>query len=287
MSLILVLQVILNGIIQGLVYALCAAGFSLIYGQANILFFTLGEIYMLGAVLTWVFTSLFGLPFFVSIALSFIMVGLFGIVLERYLFRLLIGKVSPLIVAFASYVLGMLIVGFTMETFGERAQAIPHPFRGKLDIFGVILTVDKLAVVLMAVAIVLGLQLFFKFAKAGQAIRAVAQDEDAAQLVGVNINRSKALTFFLALGVAAVAGGLVTPLSYVESNIGMPVLMTTLIVVVLGGLGSFSGAIVGGLFIGLLESFGYTFLGGISTILSFLVVIVVLIFRPQGLLGRV
>ncbi len=285
MTAIILGQVITNGLVNGLIYALTAAGFSLIYGHAGIVFFTLGEIYMLGAICCYVFIVGLGLPYFAGLALSVLVLGLFGVFLERFIFRYLEGK-DDLVFALASLALGMLIVGIALETFGERGKAIDAPFSGIINLGGIILTVDKLVIMILSMAILLSLHAFFKLSRWGRAIRAVSQDSDAAQLVGVHLNRSKALTFFLALGTAAAAGGLIGPLFYVDVFMGGPVLMTTLIVVVLGGLGSFPGAIYGGLFIGLMESFGYTFLGGMTTIVSFLVVIVVLIVKPGGLLGR-
>ena len=282
---VLLFQVIINGLVNGFIYALTAAGFSLIYGNANILFFALGEIYMLGAISCYIFVIALGLPYFVGLALMVVSLGLFGIILERFIFRYLEGE-DALVFALASLALGMLIVGVALETFGERGKAIPTPFPGKLDIFGVILTLDKLMIVIISLAMLVALHFFFKLTRFGRAIRAVSQDSEAAQLVGVKLNQTKALTFFLAFGAAAAAGGLIAPLFYVDVFMGGPVLMTILIVVVLGGLGSFPGAIAGGLFIGLLESFGYTFLGGITTIISFVVVIVVLVFKPVGLFGH-
>ena len=285
MSAILLIQVLTNGLVNGLIYALTAAGFSLIYGHAGVLFFALGEIYMLGAICCYLYMIGLGLPYFIALGLAVLTLGLFGVLLERFLFRYLEGK-DDLVFALASLALGMLIVGIALETFGERGKAIEAPFSGIINMGGIILTVDKLVIMIISVAIILGLHSFFKYSRWGRAIRAVSQDSDAAQLVGVHLNKAKGLTFFLALGAAAAAGGLIAPLFYVDVFMGGPVLMTTLIVVVLGGLGSFPGAIFGGLFMGLIESFGYTFLGSITTIVSFVVVIVVLIIKPAGLFGR-
>ena len=148
------------------------------------------------------------------------------------------------------------------------------------------LTWDKVVIIAASLIILTGLHLFFKRTRTGRAIRAVSQELDAARLMGVEVNFIKALTFFMALAVAGGAGALVTPLYYADVFMGPPVLMTTLIVVVLGGLGSFPGAIIGGILIGLIESFGYTFIGGVTTVVMFLAVIILLIFKPQGLLGR-
>lgn len=284
MSIISSLQIIVSGVTTGLIYALNAASFSLIYGQANILFFALGAIYMLGAVSSYLFVVLAGMPYFLALVVVVLGLGLFGIVLERFLFRQLRGSVLTFV--FATIALDMLLTGVALETFGRTSVSVPTPLSGSISLCGAFLPLHKLLVVVVSLAIILALHFFFQRTRAGRAIRAVSQDMDAAKLVGIDVNRINALVFFLALATAGVAGALVAPLYYVDVFMGPPVLTTVLIVVVLGGLGSFQGAIVGGLFIGLLEAFGYSFLGGVTSLLSFIVVIVVLIFRPQGLYGK-
>lgn len=273
-----------SGLTTGLIYALTASGFSLIYGQANILFFTLGEIYMLGAISGYFFIVITKAPYFLALGSVVLGLGFFGIIVERFLFRPLKGNVLTFV--FASIALGMLIAGVSLEIFGQTTRSISTPFPGSMSVLGVIIPRDKLAIVIISLVIIFALHFFFKRTKAGRAIRAVSQDIDAARLVGIDVNRTNALIFFFALATAGSAGMLVAPLYYVDVFMGAPILTTTLIVVVLGGLGSFPGAIAGGLFIGLLESFGYAFFGGITSLLSFIVVIIVLIFRPQGLYGR-
>jgi branched-chain amino acid transport system permease protein len=279
----LITQVLLNGVISGLIAALTAAGFSLIYGNANILFFAIGDIYMLGAIFFYFFVANLGLPYFGALIAVLVILGLVGVAVEWGLYRHLRG--NELTFAFASLALGMLIAGVALEYFGEQGRGLPNPFRGALRCFGVAVTLDKIAVVMVTMVILMGFHLFFRFTKTGWAIRAVTQDLEAAKLMGVDTNRLKSLIFFLAFAVAGMAGALVAPLYYVDVFMGAQVLMTTLTVVVLGGLGSFPGAIMGGILIGLLESFGYTFLGGITTVITFIAVIGLLIFRPQGLLG--
>jgi len=280
----LIAQVIVNGIVSGLIYSLTAAGFSLLYGNARILFFAIGEAYMLGAITFYLLIAKGGLTYFLALLIVLIVLGLFGIFIERIIFRPLRG--NELTFAFASLALGMFIAGIALEVFGEQGKGLPSPFPGLINLRGVRLTWDKLVIVLVAVVILIGLHLLFQRTKIGRAVRAVSQDAEAARLMGVNINLNKSLTFFLSMVVTGLGGALVTPLFYADVFMGAPVLMTTLIVVVLGGLGSFPGAILGGLFIGLLESFGYTFVGGITTLILFLAVIGFLIFKPQGLLGH-
>lgn len=277
-------QVVVNGLISGLIYALTAAGFSLLYGNAGILFFAIGDAYMLGAILFHSLIVKMGLPYLAAMPIVLALLGLFGVALEMFIFRRMRG--NDLTFAFASLAVGLLIAGLALELFGEQGKGLPSPFPGRFKLMGIMLTWDKVVIVSTSLIILLGLHFFFLKSKLGRSIRAVSQDLEAAQLMGIDVNLVKAVTFFLALAVAGGAGALVTPLYYADVFMGPPVLMTTLIVVVLGGLGSYPGAIIGGVLIGLIESFGYTFLGGVTTVLMFLVVIGVLILRPQGLLGR-
>jgi branched-chain amino acid transport system permease protein len=277
-------QVIVNGLVSGLIYALTAAGFSLLYGNAGILFFAIGDAYMLGAIVFYYLIAILGVPYIVALLVVLLLLGIFGIILETIIFRHLRG--NDLTMAFASLAVGLLIAGVALEVFGEQGKGLPSPFPGRFKIIGIMLTWDKVVIVAASLVLLSSLHLFFKHTKTGRAIRAVSQDFEAAKLMGVEVNFIKALTFFMALAIAGGAGALVTPLYYADVFMGPPVLMTTLIVVVLGGLGSFPGAILGGILIGLIESFGFTFIGGVTTIIMFLSVIGLLIFKPQGLLGR-
>jgi branched-chain amino acid transport system permease protein len=277
-------QVVVNGLVSGLIYALTAAGFSLLYGNAGILFFAIGDAYMLGAIAFYYLIALAGLPYPIALLVVLALLGLLGVLLETLIFRRLRG--NDLTMAFASLAVGLLIAGVALEIFGEQGKGLSSPFPGRFKLLGIMLTWDKVVIMAASLIILTGLHLFFKRTKTGRAIRAVSQDLDAARIMGVEVNFIKALTFFMALAVAGGAGALVTPLYYADVFMGPPVLMTTLIVVVLGGLGSYPGAIIGGLLIGLIESFGYTFMGGVTTVVMFLAVIVLLIFKPQGLLGR-
>jgi branched-chain amino acid transport system permease protein len=277
-------QAVLNGLVTGLQYAMLAAGVSLIFGTARILFFSQGTIYMLGAMLACSFAVHFGMPYFSSLILIPLGIGLLGVFLERYLFRPI--RSWDLATCIISLALAMLITGVAKVTFGEAPVGFQTPFPGVLNLGGVIVTVDRLAIMAFSVAFLSALYLFLQRTKAGRAIRAVADDQDAAALIGVNINRSNMLLFFIVLALGAVAGVLVAPVYSASVTMGDPILMMTLVVVILGGLGSFLGAIVSAMFLGLLYSFGYTFLGGITTLVSFVIVIAFLIFRPQGLWGR-
>ena len=277
----MLLQVFVNGLLGGLVYALLAAGFSLIFGAARVLFFAHGEIYMLGAVAVYLLVSQSGLPYPVALILGCLSVGLFGVIIERGLFRRFRGHGLPF--AILTLALAMILSSSVLLAFGERPKGVPTPFPGQIELFGASLTLDRLAIIFDSVAIIIALHFFLQRTRAGRAIRAVSQDEEAAASLGIDINHANRLTFFIALAVGAAAGGLIAPLYSVDAFMGTPVLMVTLMVVVLGGLGSFPGAIIGGLILGITQSLLYTFVGGQTVILMFVIVMLVIIFRPQGL----
>lgn len=274
---------LINGVVAGSIYALVAVGFSLIFGVAKVMFFTHGEIYMLGAVAGFFFLQKLGVPYPLAIIVVMIGMGLVGLLVERFLRPLRGQDLAILLVTIA---LGMFVANSAIHIFGYLPLAVPTQVSGTLNVFGTTLSLERVVIVLAAAAIVLALHFFIQRAKAGQAIRAVAQDREAAQLQGIDINRSAAIVFFVACGTAGAAGVLIAPLYYVDVFLGTSALMRTFIVVIIGGLGSFPGAIAGGLFLGFIESFGYALVGGLSHLISFAVVIVLLIVRPQGLLGR-
>ena len=279
----LLIQVLLNGLVSGLVFALLAAGFSLIFGTARLLFFAHGEVYMLGAVGLYLVLRQTGIPYFVAVVSVSLILGVFGLAIERVLYRPL--RAHGLSFAISTLALAMIVSSAALLTFGEKPKGVPTPLPGKIKLFGAFLTLDRLLLIFVSMAILIGLHFFLQRTWSGRAIRAVSQDEETAALQGVDVNRTNMLTFFIALAVAGAGGGLMAPLYSIDAFMGTPILMVTLIVVVLGGLGSFPGAIAGGLFLGLVQSFGYTFIGGLTTIFMFIVVMLVILFRPQGLFG--
>lgn len=272
------------GISSGILYALMAVGFSLIFGVARILFMVHGQMYMLGGVFAFWFTQKLGINYFLAIILIMPMTGILGLISERFL-RPLHDK--PIMIMVTTIALSMLIANLTMNLFGERTRGMESPLSGSiLTIFGTSIAVERLLVIFVAIAAVLILHLFIQRTKMGQAVRAITQDEEVAMLQGVDVKRSQAITFFIASATAGLAGILIAPIYFVDATAGTTALLKTFVVVVLGGLGSLPGAIVGGLFLGLVESFGSIFIGGPSVLITFGIVILVLIVRPRGFLGR-
>jgi len=284
MSPVLVGQVLINGLQMGLFYALLAVGFSLIYGVGRIIFCGHGEIYMMGAVLNYFLVMRLGLPYPLAIIIVSLAVGVFGLILDRGLFRRFLGDDFGIFIV--SLGLAIIIQQVFLELFGGHPMGISTQIRGTVKLLGMTLSRERLVTSLISVAIIVALHFFFHRVKAGQAMRAVAQDPEAAALYGINKSAILSLTFFLSLALAAAAAGLIAPIFSVSTAMGSRALLNTFIVVTLGGLGSFPGAILGGLLIGILHAVGGLFIGEITYLTAFVIIIVFLVVRPRGFFGH-
>lgn len=277
-------QVLVNGLMLGLTYALIASGFSLIYGIMRLLNFAHGEFYMLGAFATYLLCERLGLNYFSALLLSMVLIALVGVVVYYFFFRPFQDEHDPsLVIALA---VAMLIGGLSLLVFGEKDQSVTPVFTGVTRIFGATLSLERIFVIVMAVFLMGSLALFIKFAKIGQAMRAVAQDREAAALQGIGVTSTYLICMAVSSALAGAAGSLLAPLFFVNPFMGMHAVLKALVVVVIGGLGSIPGAIAGGLLLGFVESFGNTFIGGATEILGFVIVMLVLLIRPQGLFGH-
>jgi branched-chain amino acid transport system permease protein len=277
-------QVFVNGLMLGLTYVLIASGFSLIYGIMRLLNFAHGEFYMLGAFATYLFCEHLGVNYFAAMALSMIIIAVLGILVYRFFFRPFRDQHDPsLVIALA---IAMLIGGLALLVFGEKDKSVSPVFSGIIKILGATLSMERIVVIIMAIILMAALTLYIKFSKTGQAMRAVAQDREAAALQGIGVDSTFTLCMAISSALAGAAGALLAPLFFVNPFLGMHAVLKALVVVVIGGLGSIPGAIAGGLLLGFVESFGNTFLGDITEILGFVIVMLVLLFRPQGLFGH-
>jgi branched-chain amino acid transport system permease protein len=278
----------LNGIMLGINYALIALGLTLIFGILGIVNFTHGEMYMLGGYVAYYFFGHFGLNFLATLVVAAVVVGVLGVILEKFIFRPLTTRpkieLTSLIAAVGlAWVFQMLAV----IVFGDLDKHVPSAFKGILRMGGVVITVERLTTILLGIALVVLLNLFLLKSKTGMAIRAVAQDKQAAALQGVSVDRISAIAFGIGCGLAATAGALVAPIFGVNPFMGSEVILKAFLVVILGGMGSIPGAMLGGLVLGFVESFGCLFFSVPTVmVLTFIIIIFILIIRPQGLLGH-
>jgi len=268
----------------GLTYVLIASGFSLIYGIMRLLNFAHGEFYMLGAFATYLLCEHLGVHYFTAMALSMVIIGVLGVLVYQFFFRPFRDEHDPsLVIALG---IAMLIGGLALIIFGEKDKSVAPVFSGVIQVWGATLSKERVAVILVAIVLMAALTLSIKFSKTGQAMRAVAQDREAAALQGIGVDSTFSLCMGISSALAGAAGALLAPLFYVNPFLGMHAVLKALVVVVIGGLGSIPGAIAGGLLLGFVESFGNTFFGDITEILGFIIVMIVLLFRPQGLFGH-
>ncbi len=278
------LQVLVNGLMLGLTYAIIASGFSLIYGIMRLLNFAHGDFYMLGAFATYLLCEKLGTNYFSAFLLSMVLLALLGVITYYLFFRRFRDQHDPsLVIALG---VAMLIGGLAPLIFGEDDQSVSPVFTRVIHFMGATLSMERIFVIAMAIALMIALTLFIKFTKTGQAMRAVAQDPEAAALQGIGVDSTFVICMAISSALAGAAGSLLAPLFVVNAYLGTHAVLKALVVVVIGGLGSIPGAIAGGLLLGFVESIGNTFLGSVTEILGFVIVMLVLIFRPQGLLGH-
>jgi len=278
-------QVVVNGLILGLLYALISLGVNIIFGVIAILNFAHGELYMLGAYVLYYIINWTGINYWPALLISAVSIAILGVILQYLLFRHLRGKfVESMIVGYG------LLFGLrtgVMLLCGTQAKGLVNPIAGNLDILGATLSNQRLIIVPICLVLVVLLSVFVTRFKEGQAMRAVMQDAETAALQGINIERISYLAFAIAAALAAVAGGLMAPISYITPMMGFNPLMKSFIIVTIGGIGSMPGALIVGLCIGLLESIVITVAGApISVILSFVIMGAFLMFKPTGLFSH-
>ena len=280
----LLVQALLNGFGLAVVYILVALGLTLIFSILEVINFAHGEFYMLGGFAAYYLSAVGGLNYVATLVLAMLLVGLAGVVAERLIFRHLRGKtLNAFIVS-----LGLLWVlqATAQLSFGVLDKSVPSAVSGIVRLGGVIVSRERMFVILTAVALIVGLYLFLKFTRTGQAMRAVAQDAEAAALQGVNIELTSALGFGIGCALAGAAGALLAPIFAVSPTMGALPVVKAFIIIIVGGMGSLPGAVLGGLLLGAVEGVGTLFMSSAAVnILGFLMVIAILLLRPRGLLG--
>jgi branched-chain amino acid transport system permease protein len=285
-------QALVNGITGAMVLILVASGLSLIFGIMHIINLAHGEFFMLGGFGAWLFFAKHPIPlgpdvprYLVAIILSIILVGTIGVFVERVVFRRFHGNLRACIVAAVG--ITFILQASMLVIFGTMEKSFSSPFMGKLEFANLSLSQERFAAIIIGIVFIGAMYLFIKRTKTGKAMRAVAQDREAAALQGINTG----LTFSLAMGVgcalAAVGGALIGPVYVVNPYMGVEPIMKAFVVIILGGLGSLPGAVIGGLIIGLVESFIATYVGAYVALMAvYLVLIIILLLKPTGLLGH-
>lgn len=281
----LLLQTVVNATYAASYMALVAVGLVLIFGVMGVINFAHGELYMAGAYSIVFFYADLDFPFLASVAGGLIFVGCLGLLMERVLFRPL--RDNPLGGLIAS--IGFLLILQTLAVlgFGVRMEHIPPVTQDKILLMeGVILTWQRLYVIIGTVILLGALWIFLKRSKFGWALRACAQDPEAAALQGISMNHTARLAMFIGAALAGVAGALTAPLVSPTPYIGHSVIVTAFIIIIVGGIGSLEGAVVAAVLYAFVHTFVTTFYDGVvANMVGLFLMFVVLVVRPNGLFG--
>ncbi|MFQ5614513.1 MAG: branched-chain amino acid ABC transporter permease, partial [Anaerolineae bacterium] len=281
------LQLTLTGLTNGAVLALVALGFVLIYKASDVINFAQGEFLLAGAYITFGLVAQIGLPWTIGVALTMILAVALGVLVERLILRPLIGE--PIIsVIMVTIGLSSLLRAIVNSIWGTAGRPFP-PFIPSQDIYilGAVVSADRLIAIGLALVLLVAFSLFFRYSREGIAMRAAADDQQVALSMGISVKRVFAIAWSISALAAALAGVLVANIVGVSgavSSFGLQVFP----VVILGGLDSIPGAIIGGVVIGLLEAYtgGYDGGLGLRQIIPFMVLVLILMVRPYGLFGQ-
>jgi branched-chain amino acid transport system permease protein len=280
-------QLLFNGLAIGLVYVMLCSGMVLIQSVNNIIFIAYGQFYTIGAFLTWVFVKQVHLPYFVGLAFAVIVSFILGaltylLILRRIQFTQ--GKFLATLIASTGL---MLVLGQGgLLVFGTTPQSIPPIFPGMFKVLGINIHVDKLTVIIMGIIITLALFWFYERTRVGIGMRAVAFKPEIASMFGINVDKVFMVTLGVGTALAGVAGGVIAPTYGIDPMMGQNVVWTIMAMTMVGGADSLLGALAGGVVVGQVLSFGQFYIGGLVQVVLFVVIGVILYFRPKGLLGR-
>jgi branched-chain amino acid transport system permease protein len=281
------IEQIVNGVILGAIYALMGAGLTLIYGTMRVLNFAYGEFYMLGGYAFLLLTSAAGMPWPLALVLAAVLVFAFAAVTAA-------GVVQPLLARpgwdfstiAATLGISIALQNAALAIWGERFQSVPYMVDGTLEVAGLHIPYQRLLIVAAATVLIAGSAAILSFTRFGRAVRATAQDREAARVLGVPADRTSILAFAFGSALAALAGMILAPIYAVSPWMGVPLALKAFAVVVLGGLGSFRGAVVAGLLLGIVEAVGVALTSSEwREAIAFAVLIAVIWVRPWGLYG--
>ena len=280
-------QVLVNGAVLALNYALIALGITLIFSIMNILNFAHGQMFMLGGFVVYYCYARFGLNYFVALAAAAVTLAIVGILFERLFARVLAVAKREENSMLLAVGMALLLESLALAFFGEKQRGVPSVVEGIFRIGDAFLPANRALVMGVSFALIVALLLFVRFTKPGRALRAVAQDREVTHLMGVEVDRIKMLGFSLGAALAGVAGGLLVSINGVNSGIGTEISIKAFIMIMLGGAGVVSGAIMGAIALGFGESIGqHVFTGSLTPLLIFIAVIAFLMTRPQGIMGK-
>ncbi len=276
-------QVII-GIQLGSQYVLVALGLTLIFGILDISHFAHGHMYMIGAYLLYVVQVLLGVNYWLALIVCMAALAVAGVLVERLVYRPLRGK--PSINSFIAAIGLILVLETLIRGIKPEPLQVPKPIDRTVEFMGITMEAQRLVVIAGAIFFIVLLYLFIKRTRLGTAIEAMAQDREGAALMGISVNRLSALTFAVATALAAAAAALMAPLAFISPEMGATLVLKAYVIVVIGGLGSMHGAIIGGYLLGILEALAIAYVSSAyKDVFAFGILIIILAIRPTGLFG--
>ena len=284
----ILLQLIVNGLLLGGIYALISIGLTLIFGVVRVINFAHGEFLMLSMYSTYFSYTYLGLNPYLSLLIGVPLMFLAGMAVDQIIIRPL-REAPAYMQVFATVGLSIVLLNLALFLFTGDYQSIHMAFAEKTFRLGSLsLSYAKLVIFFSSILVSIGLFLLLQYTNIGKQIRAIAQDRMAAKLMGINLNRIYMLTFAIGTALVAIAGGLILPVYYVFPSVGVYFVLTAFVVVVLGGMGNMVGALLGGFIIGITDSLsGYYIDPSLKEVVSFIIFLIVLLIRPSGLMGIV
>ena len=282
----LFMQQLLNGITLGSVYILVAIGLTLVFGILHVPNFAHGALYLVGGYATLMAMNSLGVHYFIAIIISIVCVAIIAILMERLVFNPL--RDAPAIHDKIAAIGIMLFFDALIPLiWGNEYHRMLTPFGDTVTIFGVSTTIQRILVIVVACIVVVLLQLFLKKTMTGASIMAMAQNREGAFLVGINANTVAMMTFAISGALAAIAASIASPINLVFPSMGHLVILKAFVVVIIGGMGSVPGAIIGGMILGISESLGATYISNdYKDMIAFLLLIIIMTIRPKGLFAK-
>jgi branched-chain amino acid transport system permease protein len=290
------LALLITGLVLGIIYALMALGLTLIFSILNVINFAHGEFYMLGGYASYLLLNIFtDIHPLIIVPVSAVIVGLIGAVFEIFFLRPMheeqIARPAEYAVLI-TFGLSFFLQNLALALFGPYPHSPRSFFQGSVKLGPATLSADRLAAAVISLLLLAGLLLLINRTWLGKALRAVSQDKQAAAVVGINPYVMNTVAFGLGVGLAAIAGSLLAPVFSITPDVGAVPAIRAYIIIVLGGMGSLPGSVLGGLVIGLVESFGAGYFPDPSralnykTVFGLIIFALVLLFRPRGFFGR-
>jgi branched-chain amino acid transport system permease protein len=281
-------QLLINGLIAGAIYALVACGFSLIYSVCKFVHFAHGAVIAVSAYFLYFLFSMLGLNFVFSVILSIIFTSFLGFLINQFVYKQLRKrKASNVILLIASVALLIFFESLILLLFGADVKTIGYIKISKgIEIFKAIITPLQIVIIIVSIILLISLFLFMKKTKIGKAMRAVSDNKDVAEIIGISAEKIYNWSFIIGSAIAGIAGILVGLEQNLEPTMGTNLMIKGFTAAIIGGIDSVPGAILGAFLLGFAENFGIWFLpSGYKDAIAFIILFIFLLFRPQGILG--